>query len=75
MSKYALVLNLITEIVFMDINKFKLEISLMKIVLVFALALVLLNAKRVNHDLTSYQTCCPDTYVLEPVQLRCICPP
>jgi hypothetical protein len=74
MDKYAPAFKLL-KIIFMHIHKFKLEISLMKIVLVFALAMVLLNAKRVDHTLTSYQTCCPDTYVLEPVQLRCICPP
>lgn len=47
----------------------------MKITLVFAFLLVLLYGMKLNHLETSYRTCCPDTYVLEPVQLRCICPP
>ena len=39
------------------------------------LLLVALHAKKLTHLQTQYQTCCPDTYVLEPTALRCICPP
>jgi hypothetical protein len=38
----------------------------MKITILVALLLVSLNAKQISHLATSYQTCCPDTYVLEP---------
>jgi hypothetical protein len=38
----------------------------MKLALLVALILVALNAKQLSHFATAYQTCCPDTYVLEP---------
>jgi hypothetical protein len=38
----------------------------MKIVLLVTLLLVTLNARQLSHLGTTYQTCCPDTYVLEP---------
>ena len=46
----------------------------MRTALIAAL-LLLATAKQLSHIATSYQTCCPDTYVLEPTELRCICPP
>ena len=46
----------------------------MKIILL-AILLITLQAKTLTHLQTQYQTCCPDTYVLEPNELRCICPP
>ena len=39
------------------------------------LLIIAIQANLLNHLQTSYQTCCPDTYVLEPTELRCICPP
>lgn len=47
----------------------------MKVALLLTLLFVALNAKQLSHLETTYQTCCPDTYVLEPKELRCICPP
>ena len=34
-----------------------------------------IHSNLLNHLQTSYQTCCPETFVLEPIELRCICPP
>lgn len=38
----------------------------MKTAIIFTVLLVLLSAKTLSHLNTAYQTCCPDTYVLEP---------
>jgi hypothetical protein len=31
--------------------------------------------KQLTHLQTSYNTCCPDTYILNTTLLQCVCPP
>lgn len=47
----------------------------MKRYLLFLILCLAINALTISHLANNYKTCCPDTYVVDPTTLKCICPP
>ncbi len=45
----------------------------MKAVLLFSVW-ILVSGKMMKHLEEQYETCCPETYVVDPVSLHCVCP-